>query len=157
MKKQYSIEIEVSAEQAWQLVGEGFGDIAQWSSALEFSRLEGELAAGGMRVCRNAASFGPFKPSEVREQLDVFTPNDMMLSYTAISGVPKMFKVAKNEWKVTKLDNTRCRIELSPELQLAGILNPLTPIVFKLIEKDLDAFLLELKNTLEQNKEVQCS
>ncbi|MBX2800856.1 MAG: SRPBCC family protein, partial [Myxococcales bacterium] len=71
MEMRRTIEMEASADQAWQVLGERFGDIAQWSSTLATSSLQGTLGVGATRVCQGTG-FGPFPPGEVTEELVEF-------------------------------------------------------------------------------------
>jgi hypothetical protein len=85
MRMKVETTLACSAEQAWKVLGEGFGDIAKWSCSLAESSLDGEPGFGAVRTCLSARSFGPFEAGIVTEELTEFHPGTRTFAYRATS------------------------------------------------------------------------
>ena len=76
------------AQDAWVVVGERFGQISEWASAITQSVIDGQPAAGRMRTCQ-VAGFGPIAAGVITERLTGFDPDARSLSYEAAAGMPR--------------------------------------------------------------------
>ena len=79
--------INAPAEDAWVVVGERFGDIGEWASAITESVMDGPPAVGRVRTCQ-VAGFGPIKVGVITERLIQFDPEAKSLAYQAAAGMP---------------------------------------------------------------------
>ena len=62
------IVVRAPAAAAWAVLGERFGQIAEWAAPITASSLEGALGVGAVRTC-HIAGFGPVAPGAIRERL----------------------------------------------------------------------------------------
>lgn len=53
MQIHMEVKINAPADEAWKVLGEGFGAISDWTSSLKASSLDGGLKAGGVRTCES--------------------------------------------------------------------------------------------------------
>jgi len=144
------IEIDAPARAAWVVLGEQFGQVAQWTSTLDQSWLEGELGPGATRVCRSSQSFGPFPPSTVTERLLQYDPAAMELRYEATQGIPAVFREATNHWRVEAMGDARCRVVSTARVRLAWWALPLAPLMRVMMKAPMRAFELEVRRAVEQ-------
>jgi len=151
MKLQMELELRASAERAWQILGEGFGNICEWTSSLSSSVLEGELREGGIRCCVSSQSFGPFKAGTVKERLVEFDPSTMTYAYEAFEGLPGFVKRAGNRWSIEKIDEQRCIVRSDATLELKGMLKIFAPFMKMFMRKDLEKFVEEMRYRIEQD------
>ncbi len=100
-----TVDIAASAEDAWTLFGEGFGDWADWAPGIETSTLEGPLQQGVIRV-NQTPSLGT-----VQQELVRFDRADRALAYEMRSGLPPMFSGLRNDWVIEDLGDGRCRLD----------------------------------------------
>ena len=79
--------VSAPAEDAWAVVGEHFGQIGEWASAITESVMDGQPGVGQIRTC-HIAGFGPIALGVIRERLVDFDPEARSLSYEAAEGMP---------------------------------------------------------------------
>lgn len=144
------LELNTPARAAWTVLGERFGQIAEWTGSIETSRLIGELGVGAQRVCRSSQSFGPFPASIVTETLEEYDPAQMRFRYTAVEGIPAMFTRATNLWRIESLGPSRCRLTSRAELRMAWWATPLAPLVRVMMRKPMQEFERELRGAVER-------
>jgi hypothetical protein len=94
MKIQSHVMVNAPASQAWDVLGEQFAEIGTWTTAIQFSTLEGGLQVGGVRHCHIAA-FGPVPQGVIKEQLLEFDREKKFLVYNAFAGMPKFIVWSK--------------------------------------------------------------
>ena len=73
MEMRAEILINAPAGDAWEVIGERFGDISEWASAITESAMDGLPRAGRVRTCHVAGS-GPAAPGVIKERIVVFDP-----------------------------------------------------------------------------------
>ena len=151
MKIINEIKLAVPAEQAWKIIGEQYGDAAQWTSVLEASSLIGELGVGAIRTCHSRA-VGPFPASIVEERLTMFEPANYRLTYVAEKGLPGIFKKATNAWSIQPVDHNSCVVTSRAELKISVWLFPVKWIFPILISRDLKKVFEELQYYIERGK-----
>ncbi len=156
MKIQLETKLNSSAENAWKIFGEGFGQIAEWSSNLSQSSIDREPDIGATRTCKTAKSFGPFKPGVVREVLTEFDPVQKTFAYRAISGLPGFIAEAGNRWSIHKVDDENCIVRFDGEIKTRGLIRWFGPLVNPLmrimIKSDLKQFTEEMQYRVEHGK-----
>ena len=138
------LEVNASADEAWKVLGEGFGTISDWTSSLRVSSLDGELKVGCVRACESSKNFGPIKAGITKERLIDYDPSLMVFEYEAISGLPGFISKASNRWSIHKIDEENCIIRFNATLELRGIFKLMGPIMKPLVKKDLNKFKHEL-------------
>lgn len=148
MKFKNEMVLNVSAEKAWDVIGNQFGDIGDWVATLKSSRLEGELGVGAKRVCQ-AEGFGPFAPAEVIEKLIEFSPKKHQFTYVALGGIPWFIDNAQNTWWIESAGENRCIVRFEAQIKMAWYLKPLEWLMPMLMKKDGDLFTEELKYRIE--------
>ncbi|MFN3199505.1 MAG: SRPBCC family protein [Bradymonadia bacterium] len=99
-----TVDINASAETAWAIFGEGFGEWADWAPGIDASALEGPLTKGCVRV-NQTPSLGT-----VRQKLTRFDRGQQALTYEMSETLPPMFTHMRNDWEIEPLDATRCRL-----------------------------------------------
>lgn len=134
MEIKASYEVESSAEQIWHVVGERFGEVAEWADGLRSSRLVGELGVGCERVCSGEPNW-PFPGGTVRERLLTFDRADLSLSYEVFEGLPRFFSRAVSRWRVVPLGSDRARVDIHGSLELRGLGRWLAPVLGPLIRR----------------------
>jgi hypothetical protein len=65
MEMRAELVINAPAEDAWVVVGERFGDIGEWASAITESVMDGPPAVGRVRTCQ-VARFGPIAAGVIK-------------------------------------------------------------------------------------------
>ena len=110
MEIRAELAINAPAEDAWVVVGERFGQISEWASAVTGSAMDGQPAVGRVRTCQ-VAGFGPIAAGVIRERLIRFDPDARSLSYEL--GVPEADQV-RAQLAATDRTNSGSRLHLNP-------------------------------------------
>ena len=110
MEIRAELVIDAPAEDAWVVVGERFGQISEWASAITQSVIDGPPAAGRVRTCQ-VAGFGPIPAGVITERLVRFDPDARSLSYEL--GVPEADQV-RAQLAATDRTNSGSRLHLNP-------------------------------------------
>ncbi|CAM2010116.1 SRPBCC family protein [Acanthopleuribacter pedis] len=129
--------VVVPAAEAWRLLGEAFGDVAEWTSFLKASSLDGPLREGVLRTCAPQKGFGPFSPGQVIERLVLFRPETMMFEYEVVTGLPGIVKSARNRWTIQAVAADRCLIRSHAVIEFGGFARLFTPLLKVMMLRDL--------------------
>jgi len=112
MKDEITITAPVS--KVWKVLGEEFGDIAQWATIIVKSNaiknIENEEVVG--RVC-SAKGFG-----DTEEELTHYDDNSMSFSYNAVKGLPFFIKTAENNWSVHSVSESETIVKSRAEIEM---------------------------------------
>jgi len=145
------IKISASAEKAWDVLGQQYASISDWSASLVSSSLQGTLGVGAIRACKGVG-FGPFPPGEVSEKLTKFEPENYEFSYVGLDGLPSFIKQVENTWSIESIDEKNCVVRSHASIVLAMWLRPLGWLLPWLLKRDMRLFTEELKYRIERGK-----
>jgi hypothetical protein len=148
MEMRAEVVISAPAEDAWVVVGERFGDISEWASAITGSVMDGSPAAGRMRTCQ-VAGFGPIAAGVIKERLIEFDPGARSLSYEAAAGMPWFIVGAVSRWSVHPGPGSACTVRIHAALALRLAARPLSPALRWQMRADTRQVLAELRHQIE--------
>ena len=148
---QLEIELDVSAQEAWNLLGEEFANVGDYASGVCKSSMDGELGVGATRACQTQA-FGPFPSLRITETLTEFDRGAMKYAYAAGGDMPAMFPSSVNRWSVEPLGPNRCRVKSHASIQLEWWALPLAPVLRWSILSEVKRFGEDLRYRLEHGK-----
>jgi hypothetical protein len=142
-----SIDVNASATDAWTLLADGFGDIADWTTAVASSSLVGDrVEVGAERHCQIS---GPGSGDGLAvERVTAFDSDAMSYAYELVHG-PGFIRSARNVLSVRPLGPNRTRISADGKLTLPWWLVPLNPVVSIAIGSGARRFLRDLQYRLE--------
>lgn len=124
----FEFGVDAPAAEVWRVLGEDFGNVAQWAASLRASSIDGDVSVGATRTCEVEA-FGPFAPRTLTERLEVHDARGMRFTYSASSGLPSMIRAAKNRWSVEALGEVHSRARSHISIELAWWALPLAPLI----------------------------
>src|SRR6266540_2877661 len=136
--------IHAPAQAAWAVLGERFGQIADWAAPINSSLMEGVPAVAAIRTC-HFAGFGPFKAGTLKECLVEFDSAAMVLAYESAEGMPSFVKSAINRWTVHPRSEASCLVRTHAKLHLRGPLRLLQFIPWRRLDSDGARVLEELR------------
>ncbi len=111
------LAISAPAQDAWAVVGERFGEIGQWASAITEPVMDGPPGPGRVRTC-HVAGFGPIAPGVITERLVRFDPGGRSLSYQAAGGMPRFIAHAVSRWSVHEGLSGTCLVRIDATVTL---------------------------------------
>jgi len=149
MRIHRSVIVNASAADAWELLAYRFGDIGQWTNAVDSSQLVGDrVEVGAERHCRVS---GPGSGDGLTvERITAFDPEAMSYSYELVRG-PAFITAAHNVITVTALSPDRCVVDANGRITLRWWLVPLTPIVSFAMGIVVRSFFRDLQYRLERH------
>jgi hypothetical protein len=148
MQMRAEVVINAPAEDAWAVIGERFGEIAEWAPAITDSVMDGPPAAGRVRTCQ-VAGFGPIAAGVITERLTEFDPQARSLSYEAAAGTPWFIAGALSRWSVHPGPGSACTVRIHATLTLRRAARPLSPALRWRMRADMRRALAGLRHRVE--------
>jgi len=148
MEMRAEVVINAPAEDAWAVIGERFGDIGEWASAITESVMDGSPAVGRVRTCQ-VARFGPIAAGVIEERLTGFDPEARSLSYEAAAGMPWFIADAASRWSVHPGPGSACTVRIHATLALRVAARPLSAALRWRMRADTRRVLAELRHRVE--------
>lgn len=135
--------IDVTADQAWDLLGNRFADIGTWASAVEASRLDGPLQNGSVRTCE-------LKPTNVgsgtiQERITRFDRETRQITYEILSGMPGFMKYLDNAWTISPTSDGRAKMRSELTINLAWYMALMSPVIKGQFKKTIRGFIDEIE------------
>ena len=131
-----------AATTTWQVFGEDFGNVSEWSAGFVSSSLDGPVAQGAMRTVELKAG-GPVAGS-ITQEITEFDRASRTLTYEMRTGMPGFIHAVQNRWTIEELDAGHSRIGGRATFQFAWWTLPLRPLLRIKMSKTLTAFAAEL-------------
>ncbi len=148
MELRADVAVNAPAEDAWVVVGERFGEIGRWASAITESVIDGQPGAGRVRTC-HVAGFGPIRSGVVKERLVTFDPVARSLSYEAAEGLPGFILRAVSRWSVHPRPQGACTVRVNATVTLRPVARLLAPVLRWRMRADTRRVLAELRHRVE--------
>ena len=116
------IVVNVAANELWEMIGPGFVDVYKWSSNVDHAEGSGtpefEGAVCSERFCDvNVKGF-----SKISEKLTKYDPENMVLAYEVLEGMPGFVTKAQNEWTLVPINETQTTFKMKAILQTKGLM-----------------------------------
>jgi hypothetical protein len=143
------VDVDVSAAEAWDLLGNRFGDVAAYTSGLKASSLDRPVGVGAVRTCETER-FGVFSAQHLTEELVRFEPAALRFAYTAGRGLPAFITGATNRWSIERLGEHRCRLRSHAPIDLSVAATPFAPVLGWSIGGAVERFLADCRQHLER-------
>lgn len=147
MKIETTLDIDAPASAVWHVLGEQFGDVAEWSDSIEKSSLDRPLGKGAVRTC-DLKAFGPVPAGQITEELTQFDRGSRSLTFVVRSGVPGFMRFVENVWTVEVLDERRSRVTSRATFHLAWWVLALSPLFRIQLGRGIRSFVGELEKTV---------
>jgi hypothetical protein len=140
------LNINVSPDKLWQIIGHRFEDAYIWASSVDHSKGGGtpefEGATCSERFCDvNAKGF-----NKISEKLVKYSNEDMTLAYVVLEGMPSFITHAQNDWTVEPTGIHQSKLVMKADFSLQGIMGRfMKPMMKSKMEKLLDVVLNDAK------------
>jgi len=123
-----NILLNVSIEQAWQLLGPDYGKACEWAPGVHGSSLVGKTATGDTPTHRACATdFG-----DIKEQVTEYAPENYALAYVVTEGFPGMIKEGRNRWQLHQEGPNRTRLTMNMTINTGGLIGTLMRPLMKM-------------------------
>ncbi|MFV1884368.1 MAG: SRPBCC family protein [Balneola sp.] len=141
-----TLNINISADKLWEIIGPGFSEAYVWASSVDHSVGKGtskfEGAPCDERFCDvNAKGF-----NKIEEKLIKYNDDSMNLAYQITNGMPGFISKAVNNWKVIPANANTSTLEMNADFELQGFMGRfMKPMMKKKMESLLDIILEDAK------------
>ena len=150
MEIKREITIKSGVDNAWDVLGNQFGEMDKWATFVQKSEVSGysELPGLSYSIRSLETANGPTK-----QRIISFNPENHSLSYEGIQGVPFFLNNPIAIWALTQVDDSNVKLELSFSAETKGIVGAiLGPIVKMKFGKIGDELLDDFKQYVETGK-----
>lgn len=155
LRAEVSIDAPVAA--VWEVVAHRFDRVGEWATVIRSSSpapgvsLVADAPVAG-RVCRTGIGLVP----EVTERIVAYDEVNHTFTYEA-ENLPSFLGAARNQWRVTALDDDRTAVSLEATLHVRGLLGRVMYLVLRLqIARTSPQFLQDLKHYIEHGRPSPC-
>ena len=152
MKINSNLTLHATADAAWTVIGEQYGEISKWTRALSASTIDGPVAQGAQRTC-TTPGIGPFPAGTIVERIVAFDREAMDLTYEVVEGLPWFIRSARNRWSVSADGPDRCRVQSRAHLELHWAVWPLAPILRWSLVRSVKSVFEDLRHRVENGTE----
>ena len=135
--------INAPAAAVWELMGERFAEIGEWSDTVEASSLEGPLAAGSTRTCKLKPT--PAGLDTIQETLTAFDRNRQHFAFDIVTGLPGFMKRVSSAWTIEVLDEQRTRATNVLTIEVAWWMRPMLPMIGRQFKNTIKMFIGEIE------------
>lgn len=142
------IDVEASAERLWQILAEDYDRVGEWTSEINQSAANPDLAPGEGRVC-TTPGFG-----DVKETITRYDEEERSFSYAAeVSTFPFFVKGVGNSWRVEKNGANGSIVHMHMQANLLPVFAQLMgPVMKRQLAQSADTLLEELKYYAETGR-----
>lgn len=143
------IFINSSIEEAWEVLGNQFGEAYKWASGLNHSNAYGSPQLEGAN-CNNRAC--NTTQGKIKEVIRTFDAKQYILEYEVIEGFPFFIDTAVNKWQLTTNGNST-KVDIDFNLKTKGIMGIIMRPMMKMQMNKLTANILDdFKHYVETGK-----
>jgi len=139
---------------AWQILGDEFGEVSDWSEPVTSSYLDRPVGKGAVRSCELKA-IPPFPAGKVTEELLEFDREEKALTYAVREGTPPIIDSLKNRWTIEAMSDAQCQVVSTLTVHLKWWAWPLTPIVKSKIGESIRPIFDQFKAAVERRYQAE--
>ena len=142
------LTVNASAEKLWQILGEDYDRVGEWTSEIPSSAPNPDLPTGQGRVCKTDG-FG-----DAKETITKFDETRRELAYVAeIEKMPFFVKEMGNSWRIESRGQNKSVVHMHLQGKLMPVFSQLmSGTMAKQMGKSADIILEELKYYAETGK-----
>ncbi|MFT5780502.1 MAG: hypothetical protein ACI837_003464 [Crocinitomicaceae bacterium] len=153
VKMTKSLEVNVSAENLWEIIGPGFADAGKWSTAIDHSAGHGEAKFDGATCDTRSCDLSAKGFSSVNERITEYEPSKHTMSFDVYAGMPGFVTYMNNRTVITDLGNGKSKAELSITMHMKPFMGALMGgMLSKNLSNLIDSALDDLKVYVETGK-----
>lgn len=148
--------INASAEDLWKIIGPGFANAYEWSTAIDHSAGSGAAEFEGATCSERSCELNAKGFSKIGEKLTEYDAQQKVLAYDAHIGLPGFVTYANNQWRVVELESGKSSLEMTITMRLKPFMGALMGGMFKKnLNNTIDSVLRDLKVYTETGEDSQ--
>ena len=135
--------INAPADAVWDVMGERFADIGDWSDTVLSSSLNGPLQEGAIRTCELKPT--PAASGTIQERLARFDRTGRSFAFDIVSGLPGFMKRVTSEWTIEPNGPRAARAVNRLTIEVAWWMRPMLPMIRSQFRKTIKGFIPEIE------------
>jgi len=153
VKMSKSVEVNVSANDLWQIVGPGFAEASKWSTAVDHSAGHGEGQFDGATCDTRSCDLSAKGFSSVNERITEYDAANRTVAFDVFEGMPGFVTYTNNRTVITDLGQDQSQAELQITMHMKPFMGWLLGgMLKKNLNNLLDSALDDLKVFAETGK-----
>jgi len=146
VKMAKSVEVNVSADSLWQIVGPGFAEAGKWSTAVDHSAGHGEAQFEGATCDTRSCDLSAKGFSSVNERISEYDVANRTMGFDVFEGLPSFVTYTNNRTAITSMGEQKSKAELQITMHMKPLLGALMgPMFKKNLSNLIDTALEDLK------------
>ncbi|MFT5778745.1 MAG: hypothetical protein ACI837_001701 [Crocinitomicaceae bacterium] len=136
-------------EDVWEVLANQFGEVDKWASLIRHSEVSGVAKLPGVdySIRKTKTTSG-----DTSQELTAFNPEQHLIAYKALTGLPGIVKTINAKWDLTVKDANTTELVLDFVAEMKGIGHIIAPIAKKKLGKVGDVLLEDFKFYIETGK-----
>lgn len=136
------LDINVSPDKLWHIIGHSFADAYIWASSVDHSTGGGTPEFEGAKCSERFCDVNAKGFNKISEKLTKYSNEHMNLAYVVSEGMPSFVSLAQNDWTVLPIGVHQAKLVMKADFGLQGIMGRfMKPMMKSKIEKLLDVVL----------------
>ena len=146
VKMSKPVTINVSADALWEIIGPGFADAGNWSTAVDHSAGHGDGKFDGASCDTRSCDLSAKGFDSVNEKITEYDASNKTMAFDVIDGTPGFVTYLNNRTVVTDLGNGKSKAELQITMRMKPFMGWLLGgMLKKNLNNLLDSALEDLK------------
>ena len=140
------MNINVSADALWEIIGPGFADAGKWSTAVDHSAGHGAGKFEGASCDTRSCDLSAKGFSSVNEKITEYDASNRTMAFDVVEGMPGFVTLMNNRTVVTNLGDGKSKAELQITMRMKPLMGTLMGgMLKKNLNTLLDSALDDLK------------
>lgn len=153
VKMSKKVNVNVSADKLWEIVGPGFAEAGKWSTAVDHSAGHGDAKFDGASCDTRSCDLSAKGFSSVNERITEYDVKNQTMAFDVYEGMPGFVTYTNNRTVITNLGNGKCQAELQITMHMKPFMGWLLGgMLKKNISNLIDSALDDLKVYAETGK-----
>lgn len=136
--------IDAPVEAVWDLMGERFGDIGEWSDTVIRSSIDGPAQEGALRTCELKPT--PAASGTIQERITKFDRESRTFAFDIVSGLPGFMRLVNSEWSIRDAGRGRTKAVNTLTIKVAWWMSPMLPVLKTQFRKTIASFIPQIQS-----------
>jgi hypothetical protein len=136
-------KIDAPVDAVWDLMGEQFAEIGEWSDTVIKSSLDGPIGEGAVRTCELKPT--PAASGTIQEMVTLFDRSGQHFAFDIITGLPGFMRRVNSDWKLEAAGPSSTHAINTLTIQVAWWMRPMLPLIRGQFRQTIKGFIPEIE------------
>ncbi|MDD9979137.1 MAG: SRPBCC family protein [Boseongicola sp.] len=135
--------IDAPFDAVWDLMGERFADIGQWSDTVVKSSMDRPIGKGAIRTCELKPT--PAASGTIKEEITLFDRDQHAFAFDIVDGLPGFMRKVNSHWRLERHGQYQTRATNTLTIKVAWWMSPMLPVIRGQFAKTIKGFIPEIE------------